>query len=278
MRTIPFTKLHGLGNDFVLVDARGGASHLVKLLTKPVITAIADRKRGAGFDQLLLLRTSPRVHAVLDIYNADGSMAEMCGNGLRAAALFMWTRGAASDNELVIETAAGDRLARKLGPLSEDGSIECEMGVPKIKKTPSALMRGVRLATKTTHPVIVDVGNPHAVVLTVMPKNQAELTKWGSLLENHKAFPRRTNVEFVKRTNAHAIDVQVWERGVGITEACGTGAVAAACAAISQGLVQSPVEVRFPGGAAEVRWDGKKKPAFLRGHAVEVFSGVFNLK
>lgn len=253
------------------------------LLTKPVVQAIGDRKRGVGYDQLLLLRTSARVHAILDIYNCDGSMAEMCGNGLRAAALFLWTRGGVKDANLVIETAAGDRQARRLGPQTSDGSegsIECEMGVPKIKRLPKAIERGVKFkgsgSMKAFKPVCVDVGNPHAVFFT-MARNERQLTAWGSMVETHKAFPKRTNVEFIKKRDSHTIDVKVWERGVGITEACGTGAVASACAAIHEGLVASPVEVRFPGGAAEVRWDGIGQPAYLRGHAAEVFSGTWNL-
>jgi diaminopimelate epimerase len=240
-----------------------------------LIRAIADRKRGVGFDQLLVLEPSTRVHAVLDIYNADGSKAEMCGNGLRAAALYLWTRGRVADRELVLETAAGDRRARALGPLGDpDRSIECEMGIPSIKAQPAALKRGVKLSAKTHHPILVNVGNPHAVVFA-FPRNSAELTKWGSLIENHSAFPKRTNAEFVRVHDRHTIEVQVWERGVGITEACGTGAVAAAVAAIHEGLVESPVEVRFPGGAAEVVWAGGKSSAFLRGHAAEVFTAVF---
>ena len=276
---IPFTKLHGLGNDFVLLDLRAPdqAAALSSRLSRDLIAGIADRKRGVGFDQLLVLRASPRVHCILDIYNADATLAEMCGNGLRAAALYLWTRGAVVDHELVFETAAGDRRARALGPLDiadEDAAIECEMGVPRIHAAPAALKRGIRLGAKTNHPVCVNVGNPHAVVF-VTPKSVAELTKWGSLLEKHRAFPKRTNVEFVRVKDRHVIEVKVWERGVGITEACGTGAVAAACAAIREGLADSPVEVRFPGGAAEVRWDGPKQPAFLRGHAHEVFTGVW---
>jgi len=272
--SLAFTKLHGLGNDFVLIDARGDAD---EGLTKPVIKAIADRKRGVGFDQLLVLRPSPRVHAVLDIFNADGSRAEMCGNGLRAAALHLWTRGGVSDHELILETDAGDRRSRALGPLTGDPAgalIECEMGVPRIHAAPKALARGVRLGGRARHPVCVNVGNPHAVIFA-SPRNGAELRAWGPLVETHRAFPRRTNVEFVKAQDKHVIGVQVWERGVGVTEACGTGAVAAACAAIHEGLAESPVEVRFSGGAAEVRWDGPGQPAFLRGHASEVFAGTW---
>ncbi|MBI3543632.1 MAG: diaminopimelate epimerase [Deltaproteobacteria bacterium] len=283
-RAIPFTKLHGLGNDFVLVDARPEAgpraAQAAALLSKDVVRAIADRKRGVGFDQLLVLRPSPRVHAVLDIYNADASMAEMCGNGLRAAALYLWTRGRATDHELVLETAAGDRRARALGPLDEAGDdvlIECEMGVPRLVPLPAALKRGVQLGRRRERPVCVNVGNPHAVFFTPA-RTDAELRRWGPLVERHKAFPRRTNVEFARSLDRHVIDVRVWERGVGVTEACGTGAVAAAVAAIHTGRADSPVEVRFPGGAAEVRWDGPKQPAFLRGHASEVFSGDWLLR
>lgn len=280
-REIPFTKLHGLGNDFVLIDERAGGVGL----NRAMVRAIADRKRGVGFDQLLVLKPSARVHAILDIYNADGSMAEMCGNGLRAAGLYVWRRGA-RDPELVVETAAGDRRLRALGPLNESNlNIECEMGVPKFPATPKALQRGVRLRGKLVHPVCVNVGNPHAVVFVqaraggasagVRAPTDAEVAAWGRALETHRAFPRRTNVEFVRVRDTHVIEAQVWERGVGITEACGTGAVAAACVAIAQGLANSPVEVRFAGGVAEVRWDGKDQPAFLRGHAQEVFSGVW---
>lgn len=280
VRGIPFTKLHGLGNDFALIDLRAPeqAVLLQPLLTPATIKAIADRKRGVGLDQLLVLRASARVHAVLDIYNADASLVEMCGNGLRAAALYLWLRcGAAQSEELVLETAAGDRRSRALGPLAENALIECEMGVPRILPTPPALKRGVKLGTKVHQPFCVNVGNPHAVVFTY-PKSDAELTKWGRLLENHRAFPKRTNVEFVRIKNRHILEVKVWERGVGMTLACGTGAVAAACAAIHEGVAQSPVEVRFPGGEAEVRWDGRKQPAYLRGRAQEVYSGVWNLK
>lgn len=267
---IPFTKLHGLGNDFVLIDARASG---IKL-SKQLVCAIADRKRGVGYDQLLLLKPSARVHAILEIFNSDGSKAEMCGNGLRAAALYLWKRGGLSDAQLVIETDAGDRRARRMGPIEETELIECEMGVPKVQAKHPKLPRGIRLGAKTHHPVCVNVGNPHAVVFQHVA-NDRDLAKWGSLIENHKAFPKRTNAEFVRVRDKHIIEVKVWERGVGITEACGTGAVASACAAISRGLVQSPVEVRFPGGQAEVAWNGPGTQAMLRGPAHEVYSGVW---
>jgi len=275
-RELIFFKLHGLGNDFVLVDEREEPLLSSHPKRKQIICEIADRKRGVGFDQLLVLKASARVHAILDIYNADGSMAEMCGNGLRAAALYLWHRAKEEAPELVMETAAGDRKAHRLDPVDTDMFIECEMGVPQVKHLPDALKRGVKLGKKVFKPTIVNVGNPHAVVFAT-PKNKEQLAEWGSLLENHRAFPKRTNVEFVKVRDRHCIEVQVWERGVGITEACGTGAVASAIAAIAQGECESPVEVRFPGGVAEVTWKQGKTPAFLRGHAAEVYDGRWKI-
>ncbi|MEW6057310.1 MAG: diaminopimelate epimerase [Bdellovibrionota bacterium] len=274
--SIPFTKLHGLGNDFVLIDLREQKLSL----TSSTIRAIADRKRGVGFDQLLVLKRSSRVHAELEIFNADASLAEMCGNGLRAAAFYLWTQGKLRSHEtLTLETAAGDRQSRavkKIHPNDTEAEIECEMGVPKIKTIPRLLKRGIKLGTKTHHPVLVDVGNPHAVFFT-WPKNQAQLEQWGSLVENHRAFPKRTNVEFVRAVSPRAIEVQVWERGVGITEACGTGAVAATCATLSQGKGVGPMEVRFTGGRASVRWEGAQQAAFLQGYAARVFCGEWLL-
>lgn len=270
---IPFTKLHGLGNDFVLIDGRHDK---IGPLSKSIVRAIADRKRGVGFDQLLFLKPSRRVDATLEIYNADGSMAEMCGNGLRAAALYLWLRG--SKGPLTFQTCAGDRRARALGrATAHDALIECEMGAPRFLALPKPLARGVRLGSKTIIPICVNVGNPHAVSF-VYPLRQCDLEQWGRRIETHKAFPRRTNAEFVRVRGRDAIDVQVWERGVGVTEACGTGAVASACAAILAGLVRGPVRVRFPGGQAVVRWAGHGATAYLQGRASEVFSSVFSYR
>ena len=295
---VPFVKLHGLGNDFVLFDFREGSA--LAPVPLPQLKAahfrqIADRKRSVGFDQLLVLSSSSRVHAQLEIFNADGSVAEMCGNGLRAAALYLWSEGNDSgifhDLILMIDTKAGDRQARLLGPLEPkinldekpDGAwIETEMGRPHWPRTPASLARGVALKHRTAKakpvvgqqlvPILVNVGNPHAVFFLEKLPDSERLTVWGSQVENHRAFPRRTNVEFARVINAHQVEAKVWERGVGITEACGTGGVAVAVAAIRAGLCQSPVEVGFPGGTVEVVWDGHGS-AFLRGHACESFRG-----
>lgn len=324
MLTLAIAKLHGLGNDFVLIDSRRSARRQIPTLTPALCRAIANRKTGVGFDQLLVLRDArnkkvqatadrrhagPHTDAALDILNADGSVAEMCGNGLRAAALYIWIERSRSGSAvppsaiepLLIDTCAGPRMARPRSRIAADthtAVIECEMGVPVFicgagrfarseiarseafgfaaKSARAIEKEGLSVAGKTFNPVCVDVGNPHAVNF-VYPQKEADLTKWGSAIERHRFFPNRTNVEFARVRGRHALDVKVWERGVGTTEACGTGAVASAVAAIVNGSAQSPVKVRFPGGEALVEWQGTGASAYLTGPATLVFTGDLRL-
>ncbi len=279
----PFFKLNGLGNDFVLIDHRRKA--LGPALTKSRIRHLGDRKRGVGFDQLLVLEKSPRAQARLHIYNTDGTRAEMCGNGLRAAALHLWTEGGVDPRrELLIHTDAGLLRCRPRGPLSK-GMIETEMGIPHFPSAPRTPWVPTVLGAR---PVLVNVGNPHAVYWLTPPQvgvhggglaaltaaTRAWLTRHGSAVENHRAFPRRTNVEFARVRSPNRIDAYVWERGVGLTEACGTGAVAVACAALREGLCSGTVSVGFPGGTVSVRWQPGES-AFLTGKVEFSFSGRF---
>ncbi|MGE4232937.1 MAG: diaminopimelate epimerase [Bacteriovoracia bacterium] len=247
-----FTKLHGLGNDFVLIDQ----SKKVSKLSKKEIQSIGSRTRGVGFDQLLLLKTSKKKDIDYDlvIYNTDGSRAEMCGNGLRAAALYCWNH-LTSKSKLHFSTDAGMRAAYRTR-----NAISCSMGVPKIKKM-----------TGKIEAYAVDVGNPH-LVLFYWPKSNAEFLKMGAKLEYHNAFPNRVNVQFVKVVSRNKIKVRVWERGVGPTEACGTGAVASAFASIFSGKCNPPVNVEFEGGKAKVTLT-RLQEVFLEATAKEVFIG-----
>lgn len=268
---LSFTKCHGLGNDFVLIDQR--KQKRPQLLSRAQMRLISDRKRGVGFDQLLILRRSSnkKIDAKLLIYNADGSLAEMCGNGLRAAANHLWWTGE-KKIEIQFETTAGLRSARliqKALTAESESVIETEMGTPLLSAIPKKLR-----FDKNHAPVIVNVGNPHIVYFRKKLLTAAKLTQEGSSIECHDAFPQRINVEFAVVRSAHAVDAQVWERGVGITEACGTGGVAVAVAAIEKGLCRSPVTVRFPGGKIQVRWNGQESAAFLTGTAAQSFEGV----
>ena len=290
-KRILFQKLHGLGNDFVLIDGIGNPG---LVLTKKTILELADRKRGVGYDQLLFLQApvSPKATAKMVIYNTDGSIAEMCGNGLRAAALYLWKVDSRLPQTIFIDTHSGLRSASRLSSLDE-GVIETEMGAPQFKEASAQLLKAATWMKTGVKASLVDVGNPHAVFLIKPPASPEKpapfeklhkstlewLTTNGALIENHKNFPNRTNVEFIEIKNRKTIYVYVWERGVGLTEACGTGAVAAATAAMKLGLCDKDVKVVFPGGIVEVSWDAKKKnaSAFLRGTAHHSFSGEFLL-
>lgn len=277
---LSFTKLHGLGNDFVLIDQVFGLAAKSKVnaqskqgsfgaeaigLTKTQIQKLSNRKTGVGFDQLLVLRASKKADFKLLIFNADGSKAEMCGNGLRACAFYFFEHIKKSATRVSIETEVGVLQAREISK----HQIETEMGVPETSFQP---LQFVPIRKRKTLAYTVDVGNPHLVVF-FWPNSQEELTELGSKFESHKAFPKKTNVQFVQVLNQKRIEVQVWERGVGITQACGSGAVAAAVACLQKELVKSPVTVSFPGGSAIVRWSGENTKALLTGSAYEVFSG-----
>jgi len=197
----------------------------------------------------------------------------MCGNGLRAAALHLWTKGGHNRaKELTILTDAGLLRCRAKGSL-RSGLIETEMGEPRF---PAATKSASVPMVQGTRPMLVNIGNPHAVFWLTPPRaNRASwLARYGSFVENHRAFPRRTKVEFATIRGPHAIDVIVWERGVGLTEACGTGAVAVATAAIRQGLCQTPVNITFPGGTVTVSWRPGTS-AFLTGKAAYSYAGEF---
>ncbi len=266
MKTFSFVKYEALGNDFVLIDIR----HEKFSFSKKQIKKIADRKLGIGCDQVILIVSpqSKNSHVSIQFYNADGGEAEMCGNGLRAAAAYLWQHEDMKAKTLVFETKAGIRKASKFGQ-----SIKCEMGAPKILKLPSRLKI---ISTALKYPIFIDSSVPHLVFLVAFKNiSEKKLAAFGSYYEYNKIFPKRTNVDFVDIRSAHELHVKVWERGVGFTRACGTGAVAAAVACLSKGLLKNPVTLFFPGGKLLVEWQGSNTPAYLTGPIKEVFAGVF---
>ena len=264
---LSFVKLHGLGNDFVLIETKVKAESFFKG-KKNFCKNISDRRTGVGFDQLLLLNTKPKI-PVLEIFNADGSRAEMCGNGLRAVGLYLSSKN--KKNEFVVKTDMG---LRKIFRCPKTKLIEVEMGVPKI------ISQKKYTAIKNKVGVSVDVGNPHVVFLSYFPKNNNELTKLGMSVEH--SISTRTNVEFVliqKKRNKGMLSVKakVWERGVGITEACGSGAVAIATA-IKKTIANNmnSFEIQYPGGSAFIRFDSNEN-AYLNAQTEFSYSGtLFN--
>jgi diaminopimelate epimerase len=261
--TLRFAKYHGLGNDFVVVDG--------PLMSADRARRICDRRRGIGADGVLTILPprTPGALARMHIYNSDGSVPEMCGNGIRCVARHLAdTRGAAG--EIVIDTDAGPR--RCVVHRAAAGAVEAisvEMGPARVEGEEDFQVAGERL-----HAVRVNMGNPHAVLFDVPTRERAGAV--GPAIE--AAVPGGANVGFA-RPGARGIDLVVWERGAGLTDACGTGACAAAVAALRRGEVPAgaPVEVRLPGGALEITVSADLARVTMRGPAERVFAGEADL-
>ena len=285
---INFTKMHGLGNDFIIIDCRkkkiAGLSRLIKKLS--------HHHFGIGFDQALILLLSRKADFRMDIYNADGGKVEMCGNGIRCLAKYIWDRKLSRKNVLAIETPAGIIKPRKVNSL-----VQVDMGEPilEAKDIPVKMSSefGVRSSEeKDSKPIIdyplmieekqfkitcVSMGNPHCVIF-VDNVDKLLVSRYGPLIENHPLFPKRTNVEFIQVINNKRLKMRVWERGSGETLACGTGACAAAVAANLNNLADRKVTIHLAGGDLRVEWSENDNHVYMTGPAVEVFEGVINLK
>lgn len=251
-----FIKMHGCGNDYVLVD---GA------LDEPGAAAryLCNRRFGVGADGLITLEPAPVADAMMRIFNADGSEAEMCGNGIRCAALHL---SAYQTDVITIETLSGRKVIRNMG----GNLFEVEMGKPEFPGNGEAALDVKDRVFSGTR---VSMGNPHFVVF-VDDVEEFPVDEYGPLME--RLFEKGTNVEFVHVTGKGGLRQRTWERGVGETLACGTGACAAAAVAIEAGKVTSPVKVALTGGSLTIRWDGEG-PIFMAGEAVEVFRGEVHL-
>ncbi len=259
--------MHGLGNDFIIID-----QYLSKksphTLTAKLIQKLCDRHFGIGADQLLVLKKSSQKKADfrMDVWNADGTQAEMCGNGIRAVALYVAKRSKKPQSVYQVETGAG-----VLEVLIKKNLVRVDMGVPHLN--PSKKDEMIVIGPKTLRIVEVHLGNPHAVIF-VDSLEQTPVTSWGPQVENHPRFPGRTNVEFAQIQSQDRIEAKVWERGAGLTLACGTGACAIAVAALATRRVSSDrIAVDLPGGRLWLSWKGSGQSVFMEGPAEEVFSG-----
>ncbi|MDO8282348.1 MAG: diaminopimelate epimerase [Thermodesulfovibrionia bacterium] len=268
---LAFTKMHGLGNDFVVIDNRNGRiKNLKKLALK-----LCDRRFGIGADQLIILGSSKKADFKMGIINADGSEVEMCGNGIRCLAKYIWDNNIGSE-KLAIETLAGIMYPEKAGSL-----IKVDMGEPildpekiPVKLKPSTIIdHPLKLKDKTFRITCVSMGNPHAVIV-VKDVDSAPVETIGPEIENHKLFPKRTNVEFIQILNRKNIKMRVWERGAGETMACGTGASAVAVAASLLELADRRVTIHLKGGKLLIDWSKKDNHVYMTGPAVKVFDGA----
>lgn len=268
-----FTKMHGLGNDFVVID---GISQKVRLSADKV-RALADRNFGIGCDQVLLVEVpnSPDVDFCYRIFNADGSEVENCGNGARCFARFVRDRRLTGKNVIRVQTASGVMVLT----VDEQDNVSVDMGVPIL--TPAeipfnadnrAVVYPLSVGDHDISVSAVSMGNPHAVYV-VDDVSSAPVASLGPLIESHPRFPRRVNAGFMQVLNAGAIKLRVYERGAGETLACGTGACAAVVAGRLRGILDEQVEVELPGGKLHIQWAGEGQPVIMTGPATSVFHG-----
>jgi diaminopimelate epimerase len=272
-----FTKMHGLGNDFVVIDATRAPVEL----TPARVKAIADRHFGVGCDQLLVVEPAsrPDVDFRYRIFNADGGEVEQCGNGARCFVRFVHDKGLTAKDEIRVETRSGVIAPR----LRADGLVTVDMGVPELMpaKVPfvsdsDAVVQPLQVGGDTVAITAVSMGNPHAVQV-VADVDAAPVVEQGALIERHSRFPARVNAGFLQVVDAHTVRLRVFERGAGETLACGTGACAAVVGGILRGLVETPVRVRTRGGELEIAWAGPGTPVLMTGPAVTVFEGEMEL-
>ena len=272
-----FTKMHGLGNDFMVLDLVSQHAHIQPKHAKQW----GDRHTGIGFDQLLIVEapSNPEVDFRYRIFNSDGSEVEQCGNGARCFARFVLDKRLTAKRLIRVETKSG---VIELD-VRQDGQISVNMGPPRL--APAEIpFQAEQQATSYTVDVdgqnidlaAVSMGNPHAV-LRVSDINSAPVHELGPKIEHHPRFPARVNVGFLQVIDRHRGQLRVWERGAGETQACGTGACAAAVAAISQGWMDSPVTLDLPGGRLSIEWAGVGEPVMMTGPAVRVYEGQVRL-
>jgi diaminopimelate epimerase len=274
---LEFTKMHGLGNDFVVIDL---VTQRVRL-EPPQIRQIADRHFGVGFDQLLIVEppTRPDVDFKYRIFNADGSEVQQCGNGARCFARFVRERRLTRKNRLVVETASG--IIELF--VDNNGWVRVNMGAPRLeparipfKADLHCLTYDIEVGGKTIEIGVVSMGNPHAVLL-VDDVGTAPVETLGPLLESHPRFPERVNVGFLQIVDRQTVNLRVYERGAGETLACGTGACAAVVSGILRGLLDEQVRVHLPGGELDIQWQGHGEPVWMTGPTARVFDGVLRL-
>jgi diaminopimelate epimerase len=291
---LQFTKMQALGNDCIVIDCRENTLKRLPYLSRK----LCDRRFGIGADQVLLLFHSKKADFRMRIFNADGSEVEMCGNGIRCLGKYIWDDVLGNDknifaekyrssiNRLAIETLAGIIYIQKSGNL-----FKVDMGEPifepekipvkinsKLKTQNSKLIINYPLQIKNKKFKItcVSMGNPHAVII-VKDVQSVPVDYLGPLIENNNLFPNRINVEFIEILNQSNIKMRVWERGVGETMACGTGASAAAVASILLGLTARKVTVHLPGGKLLIQWATQNNHVYMTGPAVKVYEGVIHI-
>lgn len=275
-----FTKMHGLGNDYVYVNC-----FEEKIDNPPAVARfVSDRHFGIGSDGLIMINPSKTADFEMEMYNADGSRGEMCGNGIRCVAKYVYDYGLTDKTQISVETLGGIKY---LDLSVEDGKVslvKVDMGkpeleadlIPIISEREQVIDEPIEVDGKEYHMTGVSMGNPHAVIYVDDVKG-LDLEKIGSKFENHERFPKRINTEFVHCIDRQTVEMRVWERGSGETLACGTGACAVAVSSILNNLTDTQVTVKLLGGDLQIEWNREKDRVFMTGPATVVFDGVIDI-
>lgn len=275
-----FTKMHGLGNDYVYVNC-----FEEKIDNPPAVARfVSDRHFGIGSDGLIMINPSKTADFEMEMYNADGSRGEMCGNGIRCVAKYVYDYGLTDKTQISVETLGGIKY---LDLTVEDGKVslvKVDMGkpeleadlIPIISEREQVIDEPIEVDGKEYHMTGVSMGNPHAVIYVDDVKG-LDLEKIGPKFENHERFPKRINTEFVHCIDRQTVEMRVWERGSGETLACGTGACTVAVSSILNNLTDTQVTVKLLGGDLQIEWDREKDRVFMTGPATVVFDGVIDI-
>ena len=275
---IKFTKMHGLGNDYVYIDAINQ-----KIKNKSELAKyISDRHFGVGSDGLILICKSKIADFKMQMFNSDGSEAEMCGNGIRCVGKFVYDKGLTKKTKLKIETLSGIKLLDLIVENDEVIKVKVDMGEPILehKKIPVICEDNIKnnlslkVLDKDFSFTCVSMGNPHAVTFINDEVKNFDVQKYGKIIENLDAFPQRTNVEFINIVDKNNVSMRVWERGAGETLACGTGACASVVASVINEYTSRKVFVHLLGGILEIEWSDENNHVYMTGPAVTVFEGV----
>ena len=276
-----FTKMQGLGNDYVYVNC------FKEKIENPseMAVKVSDRHFGIGSDGLILIKPSDVADFEMEMYNADGSRGEMCGNGIRCVAKYVYDYGLTDKTSISVETLGGIKYLDLTVEHGKVTLVKVDMGTPILKpelipivaKGETVIDEPIMVGGKEYHMTGVSMGNPHDVVFMDDIKN-LEIEKIGPLFENHERFPNRINTEFVNVIDRHTAQMRVWERGSGETLACGTGACAVAVACILNGLTENTVTVKLLGGDLRIEWDREKNTVYMTGPAEVSFDGVWKEK
>ena len=272
-----FTKMHGLGNDYVYIDA----IHQKIENESSLAQFVSNRHFGIGSDGLILICESKKADFKMRMFNSDGSEAEMCGNGIRCVGKFVYDKGLTSKTEVTIETLAGIKVLQLNVKKGKVETVRVDMGEPILepKKIPvisnEVPVKNLKLKAvdKEFSFTCVSMGNPHAITI-VNNVEEFDVEKYGKILEIDKAFPNKTNVEFIEIEDKKNIKMRVWERGAGETLACGTGACATAVACSLNGKTSRVVNVKLLGGNLQIEWNEEDNHVYMTGPAVTVFEGI----